>query len=100
MDTLIKRDSLGADSLGTLSDHRVLVGTKQLKKALKREKVLQVWLALDADPRITLELEQLCLQQNVNCAWVGKMSDLGRACGDTGICTVFCNDQQSQLHAG
>ena len=89
MDTLIKRDSLGPDSLRNLSDHHILVGTKQLKKALKREKVTCVLLALDADPAITEELEQLCLQQNVNCSWVGKMSDLGRACGiDVGAAAV------------
>ena len=81
MDTLIKRDSLGPDSLKNLSDHRILVGTKQLKKALKRENVCFVLLARDADPVITEDLEQICLQQNVNCAWVGKMTDLGRACG-------------------
>lgn len=89
MDTLIKRDSLGPDSLRNLSDHRILVGTKQLKKALKRESVTCVLLARDADPRITEELEQLCLQQNVSCSWVGKMSDLGRACGiDVGAAAV------------
>lgn len=89
MDTLIKRDSLGPDSLRTLSDHRILVGTKQLKKALKRETVECVLLAQDADPALTEELERLSLQQGVSCLWVGKMSDLGRACGiDVGAAAV------------
>ena len=72
---------MGPDSLRNLSDHSLVVGTKQLKKALKRGAVCQVLLARDADPRITEPLKQMCLQQNVNCCWVGKMTDLGRACG-------------------
>ena len=81
MDTLIKRGSLGPGSLANFRDHRVIVGTKQLKKALDREDVAYVLLAQDADPRITEPLEQTCLQKGINCHWVGKMSDLGRACG-------------------
>ena len=81
MDTLIKRGFLGPDSLRNLSDHQLLVGTKQLKKALNRGGVSHVLLARDADPRLTEELERLCVEKNVSCHWVGKMSDLGSACG-------------------
>ena len=81
MDTLVKRGSLGPGSLTNLGDHQVIVGTKQLKKALGRDQVKLVLLARDADPRITEPLEQMCLQKGISCDWVGKMSDLGRACG-------------------
>lgn len=81
MDTLIKRGFLGPDSLRNLGDHQLLVGTKQLKKALNRGNVSHVLLARDADPRLTEELERLCVEKNVSCHWVGKMSDLGSACG-------------------
>ena len=81
MDTLIKRGFLGPDSLRNLSDHQLLVGTKQLKKALNRGSVSHVLLARDADPRLTEDLERLCLEKGVSCHWIGKMSDLGSACG-------------------
>ena len=81
MDTLIKRGFLGPGSLRNLSDHQLLVGTKQLKKALNRGIVSHVLLARDADPRLTEELERLCLEKDISCHWVGKMSDLGSACG-------------------
>ncbi len=81
MDTLIKRGFLGPDSLVNLSDHQLIVGTKQLKKALSRGAVSQVFLAKDADPALTGALETLCREKGVSCEWVGKMSDLGRACG-------------------
>ena len=81
MDTLIKRGFAGPDSLKNLSDHQVIVGTKQLKKALDRGIVSHVLLAQDADPRITEPLETMCREKGVSCDWVGKMTDLGRACG-------------------
>ena len=81
MDTLIKRGFLGPGSLRNLSDHQLLVGTKQLKKALNRGSVSHVLLARDADPRLTEDLERLCLEKGISCHWIGKMSDLGSACG-------------------
>ena len=81
MDTLIKRGFMGPGSLRNLSDHQLLVGTKQLKKALNRNAVSHVLLARDADPRLTEELERLCLEKDISCHWIGKMSDLGSACG-------------------
>ena len=81
MDTLIKRDSPETDIPAELSEYQILVGTKQLKKALIRGDAHEVFLAEDADPAITAPLEQLCEQYRVAYRWVGKMSDLGRACG-------------------
>ena len=81
MDTLIKRGSLETDILKELSEYQILVGTKQLKKVLIRGDARQVYLACDADPAITAPLEQLCEQYRVAYRWVGKMSDLGSACG-------------------
>lgn len=81
MDTLNKRGSLETDILEELSKHQIIVGTKQLKKVLLRGDARKVFLARDADPAITAPLEQLCEQNRVAYRWVGKMSDLGRACG-------------------
>lgn len=81
MDTLIKRGFLVPGGLANLSDHQLIVGTKQLKKALARGSVALVFLAEDADPNLTGELARMCREGEVDCHWVGKMADLGRACG-------------------
>ena len=81
MDTLIKRESAGSELLADLGGQKVIVGTKQLKKALDRGGARMVFLAEDADPAITEPLAGLCQRLEVPCYWVGKMLDLGRACG-------------------
>ena len=64
-----------------LTGFRVVVGAKQLKKALNKGVVQQVFLAKNADPAITEQLELQCRQMNVPAVWVASMADLGRACG-------------------
>lgn len=81
MDTLIKWDSTGTDDLKELQSNHIIVGTKQLRKALNRSGVRRVYLAQDADPAITAPLEDLCIRNGVPCSWVRRMLDLGRACG-------------------
>ena len=60
---------------------KVVVGAKQLRKALGAGKVFRVYLAENADPAITEPFVALCQQNNVEFAWVRSMTDLGRACG-------------------
>jgi len=64
-----------------LANSKFVVGAKQLKKALKNGNVRMVFLACNADPAITEPIAALCQQNNVDCAWVKSMTDLGRACG-------------------
>ncbi len=72
---------MGADDLMELRNHKIIVGTKQLKKALCKGGARRVYLAQDADPAVTGPLEMMCLASGTPFVWVGKMSDLGRACG-------------------
>lgn len=81
MDTLNIRGSAGADGLEELRNHKIIVGMKQLRKALLRGGVRRVYLALDADPAVTGPLAELARQTGTDIDWVGKMHDLGRACG-------------------
>lgn len=60
---------------------KVVVGTKQLRKALAAGKVFRVYLAENADPAMTEPLAALCQLNNVEFAWVRSMTDLGRVCG-------------------
>ena len=69
---------------GTLPDltgFTVVVGAKQLKKALSGGKAKQVYLAKNADPAITEPIEALCQQTQVAYTWVRTMTELGHACG-------------------
>ena len=64
-----------------LKDFKVVVGTKQLRKALENGRARWVWLAENADPAITEPLEALCLRMRVDYDWVPSKEDLGRRCG-------------------
>lgn len=81
MDTNKRIEKAESDPLADLRGRKVVVGIKQLKKALKTGQANQVFLAENADPALTEPIEALCLANNVNCAWVPSMADLGHACG-------------------
>ena len=70
----------GKNSLD-FSGRRVVVGAKQLKKALRNGSVLQVYAACNAGPAITGPIEAYCKDHSVAFTWVKSMADLGRACG-------------------
>ena len=67
--------------LPDLNQKKVVVGTKQLKKALVNGRARYIFLAENADPAITDPIAELCGQNNIQIAWVPSMSELGRACG-------------------
>lgn len=81
MDTMNIRGSAGPDELAELRNHKKIVGMKQLKKQLQRGGVARVYLAQDADPAVTMPLAELAQRSGTEIIWVGKMHDLGRACG-------------------
>ena len=64
-----------------LKGKRLVVGTKQLRKALENGRAKWVWLAENADPAITEPLEALCRTAQVSYTWVPSKQDLGIACG-------------------
>ena len=67
--------------LSQLTNRQVVVGSKQLRKALNAGRASLVLLARNADPAITEPIEAMCHQKSVEVAWVQNMMDLGRACG-------------------
>ena len=64
-----------------LSGGSVVVGAKQLRKALRNGLVRRVFLARDADPAITSPIAQTCRDAHIEFVWIQSMKDLGRACG-------------------
>ena len=81
MDT--KRESMipQCGNLPDIGKNKVVVGAKQLQKALRRNAVERVFLAKNADPAITDALAQQCKDASVPLTWVATMRQLGDACG-------------------
>jgi len=67
--------------LTELTNVEKVVGAKQVKRALRDGKARRVYLAQDADPRVTEPIAELCEQNGVPMQQVPKMKDLGVACG-------------------
>ena len=61
--------------------HRKAVGTKQTIKALERGEAKSVYLARDADEKITKSVLELCKATDVEIIYVDTMAQLGKACG-------------------
>jgi len=59
----------------------VVVGLKQLRKALKDDTARKVFLARDADVHLVGPVESQCAAQGVECVWAASMAELGAACG-------------------
>ena len=68
-------------SLPDLSGKSVVVGSKQLRKALEKGRAECVYLAENADPALTEPIEARCQAAHIQITWVPSMADLGRACG-------------------
>ena len=60
---------------------KMIVGIKQLRRALSSGSVREVFLAADADPRLTDPILDVCADTGIPCEIVPTMQELGRACG-------------------
>lgn len=60
---------------------RIIIGMKQTLKAVEQEMVKEVFVAKDADPRITGKILKLCSDKGVPVEYVDSMRQLGKACG-------------------
>ena len=67
--------------IAEISRYKMVVGAKQLRKALENGRAKRVYLARNADPAITEPIELMCQKYCVHYAWVPTMLDLGKACG-------------------
>lgn len=57
-----------------------VVGAKQTRRAIESGKAVKVFLAIDADPRITEPLALLAQEKGVAVEQSGSMKELGKAC--------------------
>lgn len=57
------------------------VGVKQAEKAVLKANAVKVYIAKDADSRVTARLVALCKDNQIEVVDVESMNELGRACG-------------------
>ena len=81
MDAQNDKRSEDCEMLAKMDRRKVVVGSKQLRKALDRGTVRFVVLARNADPAITEPIEAICRRNGVPCDWVPSRQALGKACG-------------------
>ena len=67
--------------LTELSNKAKVVGAKQVRRALEAGQALTVFLADDADPRVTGPIAAQCAEKGVRAETVPSMRELGKACG-------------------
>lgn len=60
---------------------KVAIGTKQATKTVEAGSATEVFVARDADPRITGKMVNLCRRAGVPVTYVDSMKLLGKACG-------------------
>ena len=67
--------------LSELKTAKRVTGAEQVTRALKNGSALRVFLAQNADPRVTEPVALLCQEQGVLIVPVPTMAELGAACG-------------------
>ena len=67
--------------LTELSVASKVVGVKQVKRCVESGRAQTVFLAGDAEARVTAPIAELCAGKGVPVETVGSMAELGKACG-------------------
>lgn len=75
------RGEEGTEMLSELNVTEKVVGAKQVKRAVNDGRAKKLFLAADADPRITEPLTALAAEKGVSVEEVPTMKELGTACG-------------------
>jgi large subunit ribosomal protein L7A len=76
-------------SMTTKLTGKKVVGAKQTEKAIKSGQAKIVYIAEDAEAKVTAPILELCKQNNVEVVFVETMKKLGMLCGiDVGAATA------------
>ncbi len=81
MDIISDKPMARQEIISKISGSNMVVGAKQLRKAMNSGTASRVYLAKDADPAITEPIMTLCQLNHVDYVWVRSMTELGHACG-------------------
>jgi large subunit ribosomal protein L7A len=73
---------------------KLIIGTKQAMKAVEAGLASEVFIAKDADSRVTSKMVNLCRKIGVQLTYVESMKQLGKACGiDVGAAIAVSVDE-------
>jgi large subunit ribosomal protein L7A len=75
-----KNEPKGGFMLYHLKDTIKVVGTKQTLKCLEKQNVKAVFVAKDADDRVTSQVVELAKAKNVEVQYIDTMNELGKQC--------------------
>ncbi|MCG8484711.1 MAG: ribosomal L7Ae/L30e/S12e/Gadd45 family protein [Clostridia bacterium] len=68
-----------------LSEYRIkgllVVGTKQTLKSLKEDRVIELYIAQDAENYVIREIKEMAEKKNIQITQVASMKKLGKNCG-------------------
>lgn len=67
--------------LSKLNANNKIVGAKQVKRALNSQEIEVVFIAKDAENKITDEIKEICIDKHIQVIYVDNMKKLGDACG-------------------
>jgi len=67
--------------ISELKTHNKIVGAKQVKRALDTSVIQAVFIADDAESKVTSDIEKLCISKQIQIIHVDTMKNLGKACG-------------------
>lgn len=67
--------------LSKLANCDKVVGVKQVKRALNSDDIEAVFIAMDAESKITDEITKICSNKHIQVIYVENMKELGDACG-------------------
>ena len=81
MDTKNDTMTVKCGNMAVIPREKLAVGAKQFRKALRDDRVCQVYLAKNADPALTEPIAAQCQTFGIQCTWIRTMSELGQACG-------------------
>ena len=81
MDTKNDTMTVKCGNMAVIPRDKLVVGAKQFKKAMRDDRVFQVYLAKNADPALTEPIAVQCEASGIQFPWVKTMHELGQACG-------------------
>lgn len=67
--------------ISELKTHNKIVGAKQVKRALDTSVIQAVFIADDAESKVTSDIERLCISKQIQIIHIDTMKNLGKACG-------------------
>lgn len=67
--------------LSKLKSDNKIVGLKQVRRALHSKNIEAIYIAKDAEDKVTIKIIETCNEKHIPIFYVDTMKELGDACG-------------------